>query len=297
MRPTRGAVLAMCGLGICVAAPCLAGTVSAREGARTVAASPAGLVFVADYVANTVDVCRQGRSGRPIATIAKGLDAPIGVAVHGRWLYVANNKGNTIVEYAVGSSTPTATLTGLQDPIGVAVGRDGTVYACPASPHSCAVYAHGSTTPTATLRVRNPFSAALDAQDNLYVACDTVAHHKGRVMKFARGQTTGVDLGIRLTGAAGDIQVDRSGNILLGNQRAATIDIYPPGTTSPSRTIGLGGRYPYQFTLDATQTTLYLADLFDGSVVIFDYGSGRQIGSISQGLTTASGVGVSPAPR
>ncbi len=90
-------------------------------------------------------------------------------------LYVANNGDATVSVFAPGSTTPTSTLTGLNDPAALAFDAEGNLYVAnagaTATDGSVSVFAPGSTTPTSTLMgLSDPTALAFDAHGTLYVA-------------------------------------------------------------------------------------------------------------------------------
>jgi hypothetical protein len=260
------------------------------------AQSSHGFVYVADPSARAIEIYRQEGSGGPVDSISAGIDGPLGLALSGGTLYVANNVSGTVLEYARGSHVPTATLTGTESPIGITVGSDGTVYACSGTANICNEYASGSTTPTLSLALPCPFAPALDAQNNLYIVYNGICNGISRVVRYAPGSTKARDLGIHFRGASGDIEIDRAGNILVGNVRHGRIDIYTPGEKMPARSILTG--YPYMFTLNREENTLFVAGgvNFPPIVVKFDYRTGKETGTITSGLSSTSGVAVRPEP-
>ncbi len=84
-------------------------------------------------------------------------------------------------------TTPTATLTGLNDPLGLAVDSSGNLYVSNSGAGTVSEFAPGATTPTATLTgLSGPEALAFDAGGNLYVA--NVGNNT--VSVFAPGATT-----------------------------------------------------------------------------------------------------------
>ena len=77
-------------------------------------------------------------------------------------------------EFAPGSTTPTATLTGLNGPDALAFDSSGNLYVANGDGTTVSEFAPGSTTPTATLTgLNDPEALAFDSSGNLYVAnCD-----------------------------------------------------------------------------------------------------------------------------
>src|SRR5207253_9810605 len=87
-----------------------------------------------------------------------------------------------------GSTTPSATLTGLYHPFALAADPSGNLYVANAG--IVAKFAPGSTVPGAILAgLDEPFALAVDAAGNLYVANRLYgdAEHPGTVSKFTSG--------------------------------------------------------------------------------------------------------------
>jgi hypothetical protein len=116
----------------------------------------------------------------PSVTISAGIGVPSAIGVDGSGtVYSANQTNNTVTEYAAGSSTVLRTITGVNDPPGLAVDSTGKLVV--SSCYSCSgqgggtdavfIYAPGATTPMASLnQVSGPGAVAFDSLDNIYVA-------------------------------------------------------------------------------------------------------------------------------
>ena len=90
-------------------------------------------------------------------------------------------------EFAPGSTTPTATLTGLSCPAALAFDSSGNLYVANYRGEHGERVRPGSTTPTATLTgLSNPIALAFDSSGNLYVA----NYGNDTVSEFAPGSTT-----------------------------------------------------------------------------------------------------------
>ena len=73
--------------------------------------------------------------------------------------------------FAPGSTSPTYTLSGVSDPVGLAFDASGNLYVANGNGDTVRVFAPGSTTPTATLSgLSDPGALAFDAHGNLFAA-------------------------------------------------------------------------------------------------------------------------------
>jgi DNA-binding beta-propeller fold protein YncE len=273
-----------------------------RRGWLSPAAKSAKLIFVSDYSGNAVEIYPQGQSNpSPIGEITDGIDGPLGnfVDSHGT-LYVANTGNGTVTEYPKGATSPSVTLSNsISGPISVAVDKKGTVAVGEFANGTILEFPKGSSSPTVTITVLSrPEGLAFDRKRNLYAAWneDTGSGLVGQVSKCGRGSDVCVSRGIS-EGQSGGLAIDSAGNLILGDITNSAINIFAPGATSPTRTISTTGRQPYKFELDKTETTLYVADIENGVVAMYDYSSGTQIGTISSGLESAWGVSLYPAAK
>ena len=177
----------------------------------------------------------------------------------------------TVSVFAPGSTTPTATLTGLDVPWSLAFDANGNLYV--ANTHSdpnyigttVSVFARGSTTPTATLTgLNNPRTMAFDANGNLYVA-NWGGSDGTTVSEFAPGSTTPT---ATLTGldAPWSLAFDSNGNLYVGNTgdngTGTTVSVFAPGSTTPTATL-TGLNNPRALAFDS-KGNLYVAN-FGGS--------------------------------
>src|SRR6266566_3002424 len=233
----------------------------------TVTVSSGKLLYVANFLGNSITAYVAGASGNatPTATIAggnTGLSAPVGIARDGAGnIYVANPGQESIVVYAAGASgnaTPTVTIaggnTGLNAPFGIAVDGAGNIYVANIGNNSITVYAAGASgdaTPTATIvggntGVNLPRGIALDGAGNIYVTNQLnsitvyAAGASGNATPTATiaGGNTGLNfpLGIALDGA---------GNIYVANERgnvgAGSITVYAAGASGNAPTATIAG--------------------------------------------------------
>lgn len=263
-------------------------------------AANARLIYVSDNAANAILIYPQGRlNPAPIGEITDGIDAPLGnfVSKNGT-LYVANSFGNSITEYPPGTTSPSVTLSnGINFPISVAVDDRGTVAVGEFGQSEILEFKKGSTSPDVTISLlTDPEGLAFDKGRHLYAAWN-VNEGTGLQGHFSicrRLRAICADQGIAI-GQTGGMAIDLSGNAIVGDQTNQIVDIYPPGATSPSRTISTAGRAPYKFALDRPEKRLYVADITNGVIARYDYATGAAEGTISKGMSSAWGVSLSPA--
>lgn len=162
-------------------------------------------------------------------------------------LYVLNfgGSGTNITEYKRGSTTPFKTITkGLEYPGAIVVDRSENLYVTVSTQNGefIAVYAKGASSPTRMIQVptQGRFVAAglafglkgallvdtFDDESNVTIVY-SIARHSSNAQNLNLQNPPGPSLG-----------TDKAGNIYLGNHEGS-IAIYPPGSTSSSRTINL----------------------------------------------------------
>lgn len=297
------ALLSACAAGAVTTAPPAGSppaTVNGRHGWIAPDAKTKALVYVSDFAANAVLVYPQHKANpKPIGVITAGIAGPLGnfVDKHGT-LYVANSSNNTITEYPAGATSPSVTLSnGISAPTSVAVDRAGTVAVSEFVSQTILEFPAGASSPSVTITLLTyPEALAFDYSRHLYAAWNQNNGNglTGRVSTCEHLRSVCVDRGITEGQSAG-LALDSAGNVLLGDQTNAAISIYAPGTTSPGRTIGMPGHDPIKFALDKAENTLYVADIDTNAVLIYDYASGMQTGTIANGLQSAWSVALSPA--
>jgi hypothetical protein len=135
------------------------------------------------------------------------------------------------------SPTSFVTLTGINEPDGLAFDSSGNLYI--ANTNAVSIFAPGATTPYRTLAVPGPLALAFDGNGNLYVASGN-----NTVSKFAPEATTP---SATLTGLSQpqNLAFDGNGNLFVLNFAKNTVSKFAPGATTPSATLtGLdGGEY------------------------------------------------------
>jgi hypothetical protein len=183
-------------------------------------------------------------------------------------LYVGN--GTTVVKFAPGDMTPSATLTGLNGPSALAVDASNNLYVANSGNDTISKFTPGTTAPSAVLTgLNSPNALAFDMRGNLYVS----NNGNDTVSKFAPGTTTP---GATLTGVQNPIAVavDPDGNVYVATsaipgQSDGTVSKFLPGSTTPSATL-TNAQNPIALATDASGN-LYVAQY--GAVSKFAKGS------------------------
>ncbi|HEY5047101.1 MAG TPA: hypothetical protein VII49_03655 [Rhizomicrobium sp.] len=212
-----------------------------------------------------------------MGTITNGESRPEGVWIDRKGtLYVENGDQYptqaNIEEYRRGATSPFRTITeGLNSPGAVAVGSDGTVYVNQLGQGGggvigvVIVYPPDGTTPERTIPLNptpeygmNAGGMAFDAQGNL-LAANSGNATEVHVFNIAPGSSQATDLGFQGYGGSA-IAVDGAGNLYSGGGNGF-IAVYPPGATSPTRTIPTGFSV-YGLTARSDGTLYAVADSF-----------------------------------
>ncbi|HEY1428915.1 MAG TPA: hypothetical protein VGF18_05040 [Candidatus Tumulicola sp.] len=248
-------------------------------------------VYIADLVRNVVRIYTTS-GGNEIGEITAGIDGPYGMWVTpSGTLYVSNAVSGTITAYLDGQNSPSTTLGGATNIIGVAVSKQGVVYGAGFSSNAVYVYAKGATSPTKTLALAGPEGFGIDAKQNVFAAYND--GYTGHVEEYSPNGLGGKDLGIS-SGMAADAKIDKSGNLLLGDQSNHVIHIFPPDASQPSGSIADPTNIPFKFAFNKRETLLYVASIPQGTVNVYSYPSGVQKKTVFNGLLTVSAVAVSP---
>jgi hypothetical protein len=193
----------------------------------------------------------------PIRSITAGANRPNGIWVDGAGvLYVVNEVNGapnaSVAEYRPGASQPFRTITdGLALPETIAVDAKGTVYVGERTNNiaSLTVYAPRSVHPARTINLNiggyalQPGGMAFDAKGNLLVAVQ-VKLSELHIFKVGPGASQGQELRVDLTGLSGPgLALDGAGNMYVGSAGTATVAVFAPGATKPTRTISSVAAY------------------------------------------------------
>jgi DNA-binding beta-propeller fold protein YncE len=259
------------------------------------------LIYVSDFLNNAVEIYpAKGSNPSPIGQITDGISGPEGCFVDTKGdLFVSNASNATVTMYPRGSTSFTLLYTGFAYPTNVAVGANGMLYVADLVGQKVVEFPKGKTRSKRTISVTYPQGVALDSKNNLYVAYNTGAHGggPGNVNEYASGSTNGQSLGLPIVWSAGDA-IDRSGDIVVADQGSgsgnAAVYVFPPGSMTPSHTINQGLEDPFRIALDKKFKHLYVADPEVNALLVYDYPSGKQVGTITNGLKSVYGVALSP---
>lgn len=229
------------------------------------AAATAGshVIYSGNYDDSTITIYpSKGINPPPIGTISTGLTNPERLFVDKSLKLYASDEGSptSIVVYKPGKTSPSLSITdGVDYPTGVTVGADGTVYSANTGNETVTEYPKGKTAPSLTVSLDNetPENLAVDGSDNLYIQYFGGTLGSG-VIEVPPGQTSGTDLNL-VIGSASALSVDEAGNIVIIDQGDSSLDVFPPGQTSPSKTLALGG-YPFEMSMNKAEKQVFVSN-------------------------------------
>jgi len=256
-------------------------------------------LYVSSYKLNYVAIyCVKGHNQAPIGKLTDGVDGPEGANVDSKGnLYVTQTSSNSVTEYALGSAKPLFTYTSsLGAPAGVAIDKKGDVFVTNLSPASVVVFPQRSNTPS--LRITDapyPIDVALDRTGNAYVTSYASDFKSGEILEYAPGSSTGTNLGI-VTKIPGGITLDKAGDIVTADQGLPGVLVFPPGKTSPSKTFATNTLDPDPVRFDKREDRVFVGDSIGSTVYAYDYPSGKQSDSITDGVDGPNGLALTPAP-
>ena len=188
--------------------------------------------------------------------------------VSGPLLYAVNSDGfNTYVSIydpKTNDPSPMAVITkDLSEPFGDCIDGDGTLYVTNDPGSSLgwvSEYALGKTKPLRLITegVNIPGTCAIDGQGSLWVANvggPTVTEYLKGSTKLHATLKNGLTY-------PNSVSIDHTGNIYVGNLEpygTSNVQVFPPGSKSPSRTITDGVTWPVGTAVDA-KGTLYMTN-------------------------------------
>jgi hypothetical protein len=229
------------------------------------------VIYSGNFGANTITIYpMKGTNPAPIGTISTGLSEPERLFVDKNLNLYATNIGtpNAVVAYKPGATSPFLTITnGVDGPTGITVGADGTIYCANTTNNTVTEYPKGKKSPklTVTLSGETPENMAVDGANNLYIQYLGGSLGSG-VLKVPPGQTSGTDLNL-VIGSAGALSVDHSGNVVILDAGHSTIDVFPAGQTTPSKTLSIGG-FPFELSMTKSEKQVYVSNEVGSPFVI-----------------------------
>jgi hypothetical protein len=262
----RAAMLAASGRVL----PVGARAVSSRGTLSAAAKTGSHVIYSGSYDTSTITIYPwKGTNPAPIGTISTGLSNPERLFVDKSLKLYATNIGNgSITVYKPGGTSPSLTITnGVSGPTGITVGADGTVYSANVNNDTVTEYPKGKKSPSLTVSLGNetPENLAVDGANNLYIQYDGGTLGSG-VLEVPPGQTSGTDLNLTI-GSAGALSVDTSGNVVILDTSAASIDVFAPGHTTPSKTLAIGG-FPFELSMSKAEKQVYVSNVVGSPWVI-----------------------------
>jgi serine/threonine-protein kinase len=183
-------------------------------------------------------------------------------------------------------------LTGLNEPIGVAVDATGTLYVTDTNNNRVLKLAAGSSTPTELpfTALNHPDAVAVDSAGTVYVT-DT---KNQRVLKLAAGSSTPSELPFTgLDGAVG-VAVDSAGTLYIADGAKSRVFKLAVGSSTPNEMPFTGLNMPAGVAVDSAGT-LYVTDGKNNRVLKLAAGSSTPTELPFTGLNMPAGVAVDSA--
>jgi hypothetical protein len=189
------------------------------------------------------------KNPQQLRLISQGAGRPFGMWVDSKnILYVANESNKlpaSVTEFKPNASAPFFTISNFKgQPGSVAVDGTGNVYVNENVQDEgwVQVFAPGKNVPERSIDTGvggyafNPGSMAFDPQGDLVVAEQAkLALH---LVKIAPGSSIATPMNLNLTNIVGPgMGIDKAGNIYAASSGSASISVFAPGQTEPSRTI------------------------------------------------------------
>ena len=161
------------------------------------------------------------------------------------------------------------------------------------------MWAPGHTSPTSHITDSNVFNftgLGLDRSNDLFAAWYS-NHGTAGVDEVPSGSSTPTNLGLHGVLDPIGLALDRHNALVIADAGNASLEVFPPGATSVSRTIG-GFSQPSLPAFDSRQRLLFVSDAQAASVVVLRYKSAKVKNTITAGLSATNypwGVALNPA--
>lgn len=257
-------------------------------------AKSTGLLFVSDFNNHVVDIYDLKNPKAPIGQISGLLSLPQGLTVDKSGdLFVYDGRPNEIFEFEPPyTGLPEKKLFGMFGPVsGMTVDTSGTLYAA-ASYNQLFEFPQGRANGKGINLPVSPTGVTLDSHGNLICTYNNAG--AAGVLKLTQASPVPTNLLIPLEQSSADVLFDASGNLVVEDLDGAYINIYPPGSTKPSKTINDGFENPVHMAFNASKKLLVVSDFGNNTVKGIAYPSGGVRWQLS-GFAEVWGVAVSPA--
>jgi len=216
------------------------------------------LLYVGD--GSSIDIFPlTGPSQQQIGSISEGVSNPWGLSVDAnKSLYVANGNA-TVTVYPYGSTSPSMTYSTMSRPLYALADSTGHVFVSGLNRHGVGYVVEFNAGHNRVI-ARQPLGTeadgiAEDAQGNLYVAYRKIS---GSIVEFGPGLTKKRHTGIRIDQPQG-LLVDHAGNIIVVESVADRVDVFPPGTKTPSVSVTISGiGHLAELAMQNSETTLWV---------------------------------------
>ncbi|MBV9028473.1 MAG: hypothetical protein JO311_07620 [Candidatus Eremiobacteraeota bacterium] len=228
------------------------------------------LLYIGDDDVGAVNVYPlTGPNQKQIGSITMGVKGPWGLSVdRNNALYVANSGNGTVTVYPYGSSAASMTYSkGVHRPLYALADSTGHVFVSgfeSGDHHRGHVveYNAGTNVPIANALLGGEVDGiALDSQGNLYAAYRHKGSNNASIAEFGPGLSNKRNLGMTINQPQG-LLVDNAGNIVVVESAADTIEVFPPGATTPSVTLVFStarGQNLAQLAMQDSETTLWVS--------------------------------------
>jgi hypothetical protein len=261
------------------------------------------LLYASDDGYDAIDIFPlTGPNQKQVGSITSGTHYPWGLSLDAsNTLYVGNFGNGTVSVYPFGSTTPSMTYShGPREAMYALADGAGHVYVSGKDParHNrghVVEYNVGNNTPIAhTLLGSEADGIALDGHGNLYVAFRRTGPNCG-IAEFGPGLTNKRFLPMVIDQPQG-LLLDNAGNLVVVESADVRIKVFPPGATTPSVTVTIGGIGNLaQLAMQSDETTLWVSS--EGGYVYsmpYPLTSGTVATEYESGMYGSNGIAVTP---
>lgn len=254
------------------------------------------LLYVSLTDSNLVDVYKIP-SYALVGQISNGIEAPEGMATDKKGdLYVSNLTANSVTVYPKGATSPSLTLSVPYSPVDVAITKKNTVLVADLG-GGVDVYLPGATSRSSRLTYSGFMQSAgvaVDAQNNVYLV-GWSSSNKPMAIEFPDLTDTGTNLNLTGLDSPTGILVDAKGKLAVSDDLLPGVNIYPPGSTSPSKTIA-NTESPDRSAFNKAESLIYVPEASNDAVNFYDYPSGKFVKTLSLSGFVHGAI-LSPAQR